>query len=352
MDMKNDYISDIIYLCIAINHLASEIYIKLSKADDNRGLKHFWMEMADEEKINAIFWNNVKNFAKEYKLPLVFDDPLSTRNDLKKLLQKIEILLKRWESNQSMENALILAYRLEYYMLDPAFEILYHTLKPLAGEIDIEDTYDRHVNRFIDMFIKYGNVTPELELLGETLQSLWQRNKILTKLAMIDGLTGLLNRRGFLVIARELSYLAQRNKENMGILMIDIDRFKDINDKYGHMKGDEVLKGVAGSIKKSTRKSDIVGRFGGEEFIILFPAVLPAALLHIADAIRQGVQDIQPAGITVTISIGVTQGVIQSDPDLEFFSWIAKADENLYLAKAKGRNCVVSGGFNTKKLHD
>jgi len=341
--MNDNTVSDIINLCIAINHRASEIYIKLSKADDKKELKLFWIEMANEEKIHATFWKNVKKTAKEFRLPHVFYDPMATRNDLEQLLQKVEILLRRWEACKSLENALVLAYRLEYYMLHPAFEILYHTLKPLAGETDPEDTYDLHINRFIEMFVRYGKTTPELELLGETLQSLWQRNKILTKLVMIDGLTGLLNRRGFLVLAMELSYLAQRSKENMGILMIDIDTFKEINDKHGHPKGDEVLKGVAESLKTSVRKSDIIGRFGGEEFIVLFPAILPSALQRIAETIRKGVENSRPADVPVTISVGLTQGVIKDDPEAELFSRISKADEHLYRAKANGRNCVVYG---------
>lgn len=341
--MNEDNVTEIIDQCIAINTRAAEIYIKLTGAEDNEELRAFWQDMNNEAKIHTAFWESVKKITKEYKLPHVFDDPLATRNDLEKVLQKIEILLRRWEAAHSVENALILAYRLEYYMLHPAFEILYHTLKPIAGETDPEDTYDRHINRFIKMFVKYGDVTPELELLGETLQSLWQRNKILAKLVMIDGLTGILNRRGFLMLARELSYLAQRNNENMGILSIDIDRFKEINDRHGHPKGDKVLRGVAESLKINVRQSDIVGRFGGDEFIVLFPAIQPTFLRRVAEVIRQGVENVRPAGIPVTISVGGSQGVIRADPDGELFSRIAKADRRLYQAKACGGNCVVSG---------
>jgi diguanylate cyclase (GGDEF)-like protein len=313
----------------------------LSAADKNETLKRLWAEMAGEEKKHTAFWIVVREIAEEYKLPHVFDDPAITRNELEQILEKVKILLKRWESNPNTKNALILVYRLEYVMLHPAFELLYHTLKPLTGETNPEDVYDRHIGRFIEMFVHYGKMTPELELLGETLKSLWERNKILTKLVMIDDLTGLLNRRGFLILAKELSYLAHRNKKNMGLLMIDIDKFKKINDTHGHQKGDEVLKGVATSLKASVRKSDIVGRFGGEEFIILFPTILSDALRRIAEMIRIGVENARPVGIPVTISIGVMQGIIKSDPDRELFSWIAKADESLYQAKANGRNCVV-----------
>ena len=132
MGMDNTTVLSIICLCIDINHRASEIYIKLSKSEDNEELKHFWTEMANEEEIHATFWDNIKKVAQRSKLPLVFDDPQSTQNELEKLLKKVEMLLTRWEKSQSLENALILAYRLEYYMLHPAIEMLYHTLKPLT----------------------------------------------------------------------------------------------------------------------------------------------------------------------------------------------------------------------------
>ena len=340
--MEDKTIWEIIDLCIAINQKAFQIYIKLSEAEEIKELKVFWNQMAEEEKIHAGFWDAAKKTAGEYRLPQIFDDPAATKNELESLLRKIKVLLKRWEATQSMKNALILAYRLEYYMLHPTFELLYHALKPLAGAVDPAGTYDRHIKRFIDMFIQYGDVTPELELLGETLQSLWQRNKKLVEIAMIDGLTGLLNRRGFLILANELSYLSQRKKENMGLFMIDIDRFKNINDTHGHPMGDKVLKAVAQSLKTYIRKSDVLGRFGGEEFIILFPDIRAAALPLIAEKIRKGVETARPAGIPVTISIGVEHGVIQDDPEKTLFSWISKADERLYKAKTGGRNCVVT----------
>ncbi len=340
--MEQKTLWGIIDLCIAINQKAFQIYIKLSKAEEIKELKAFWKGMAAEEKIQKGFWDMAKQTAREYQLPHIFEDPAATKDELELLLRKIKVLLKRWEATQSMKNALILAYRLEYYMLHPTFELLYHALKPLAGSVDPADTYDRHIKKFIEMFIQYGDVTPELELLGETLQSLWQRNKSLVEMAMIDGLTGLLNRRGFLILANELSYLSKRKKENMGLFMIDIDRFKKINDTHGHPMGDKVLKAVAQSLKTYIRKSDVLGRFGGEEFIILFPDIRAAALPLIAEKIRKGVETAMPAGLLVTISIGVEQGVIQADPEKTLFSWISKADERLYKAKTGGRNRVVT----------
>jgi diguanylate cyclase (GGDEF)-like protein len=339
--MKDKSIWGIIYLCITINQKAIQIYTNLSKAEEIKELKSFWIQMADEEKSHAAFWNCAKLTAHNFKFPTLFDNPSQILEELSLISEKIDILSDRWEENKTMANALVLAYRLEYYMLHPTFELLFHALKPLAEDIDPSDTLDRHIKRFIDMFVQYSGITPELELLGETLQSLWQRNRELAKIALIDGLTGLLNRRGFLIVAQELFYLAHRKKENVALFMIDIDHFKKINDQYGHPRGDTVLKGVAKSLKKTVRKSDVLCRYGGEEFVILFPDILSSAVPEMAEKVRKGVEISRPNGIPVTISIGVKQGVVQSGSDQVFFSWISTADDYLYTAKARGRNCFV-----------
>lgn len=95
--MKDKSIWGIIFLCITINHRATEIYLKLSKAEKNNVLKTFWSEMAEEEIIHASFWKIVEKAAKGNRLPDVFDDPAGMRGELCVLLEKIEVLLSRWE---------------------------------------------------------------------------------------------------------------------------------------------------------------------------------------------------------------------------------------------------------------
>ncbi|WP_321494893.1 GGDEF domain-containing protein [uncultured Desulfobacter sp.] len=341
MDMKNDSTWGIIRLCSSINQKAIQIYTKLSQTEEITALKTFWVEMAEEEKIHAVFWNKIEQTAKDCIFPSVFDTPSDIQKELSAILDKIEVLSSRWEERKSMENALILAYRLEYYMLHPTFKVLFNALKPLGGDIDPSDTHDCHIRKFMDMFIQYSHITPELELLGETLQSLWRRNKILANIAMTDGLTGLFNRRGFLIVAKELFSLAERRRENIAVFMIDIDHFKKINDRYGHPRGDTVLKGVAKSLKGSVRKSDVLCRYGGEEFVILFSNILTPSVPLMAEKIRKDVEKSRPDGIFVTISIGVTQGLVKKGSGNSFSSWISRADKYLYKAKANGRNCVV-----------
>ena len=101
------------------------------------------------------------------------------------------------------------------------------------------------------------------------------------------------------------------------------------------------MKGVANALKTHIRRSDIIGRYGGEEFIALLPAIQLDAWQRVAEAIRHEVEIAMPAGVHVTISVGSAQVIIQTDPDAELYSWIAKADERLYSAKASGKNCVM-----------
>jgi diguanylate cyclase (GGDEF)-like protein len=162
-------------------------------------------------------------------------------------------------------------------------------------------------------------------------------------MASKDSLTDLYNRRFFENIAKNTISVAKRQKTNFSSLMIDIDKFKNINDTYGHSTGDEVLKSLAGILKKFTRESDVVARFGGEEFVILLPNTDIAGAKIIADKIRLRVEgnqlQINGASINYTISIGVSQ--FNETIDTLVDTILDRADKALYEAKNAGRNKVV-----------
>lgn len=151
-----------------------------------------------------------------------------------------------------------------------------------------------------------------------------------------DSLTGLWNRYHFEGEARREMERARRYGQTCSLLMFDIDHFKQVNDNFGHLAGDQVLKALATLAKDALRGSDLVCRWGGEEFVVIVPSGVEAALAA-AEKLRQRVAEaLFPAVGTVTISIGVAQ--LQSADDLA--SWTLRADEALYRAKAKGRNRV------------
>jgi diguanylate cyclase (GGDEF)-like protein len=157
--------------------------------------------------------------------------------------------------------------------------------------------------------------------------------------AVTDELTGLLNRRGVLLAAQGLITKQAQKGEAVSALMFDLDHFKSINDQFGHAIGDKALHLFAVTASISMRASDIVGRFGGEEFVALLPGNLADARV-VAERVRRAFES---AGVTVagcdlnaTVSIGAACG----EPGTDIVALLAAADAALYRAKANGRNRV------------
>lgn len=170
-----------------------------------------------------------------------------------------------------------------------------------------------------------------------------ERTAELEKLAMIDALTGLANRRYFEARAAIELAEARRNNLCLTVLALDIDHFKNINDNYGHAAGDIVLQRVGEVLTNIVRPGDLVSRIGGEEFTVLLPGLQRDASIAVAERIRTGIENliitVGPDAITVTISIGVAT-LTTGDPEIGAVH--VRADEALYLAKRRGRNCVIA----------
>jgi len=185
----------------------------------------------------------------------------------------------------------------------------------------------------IELAMRIGNLMQIRRLSLETL-----------RLAITDPLTHLYNRRHFFAMAeRELARL-RRSAVNAGILMMDIDHFKQVNDTYGHAAGDRVLEEVAGCIAGAVRKYDIAARYGGEEFVLFLPDVDIDKARQISERIRTQVASLSirlegQRELSVTLSIGCTD-IQPDDPDIH--AAIERADQALYEAKRTGRNRVVS----------
>jgi diguanylate cyclase (GGDEF)-like protein/PAS domain S-box-containing protein len=172
----------------------------------------------------------------------------------------------------------------------------------------------------------------------ELLDQIEEKNQLLSKLAITDGLTQLLNHQA---IYQKLEEEIKRNKRyesKLAVLLVDIDHFKRINDNYGHQQGDLVLAQVAVTLNRSVREIDIVGRYGGEEFLIIFPNTNVKEAHNAAERIRKEVEKmVFPDGFSVTISGGVAE--YQAENVLEL---VEKADKQLYRAKDAGRNKIMS----------
>jgi diguanylate cyclase (GGDEF)-like protein len=160
-------------------------------------------------------------------------------------------------------------------------------------------------------------------------------------LALTDSLTGLFNRRGFAQLAQREIERTQRYGSPLSVIMLDIDHFKTVNDTYGHVSGDEVLKALARSCTLNIRKMDIASRYGGDEFVIMLPETNLPLAQKVANRIRKcfAKQTFFPKDdqVHLTISIGITKAT-EETKDLDML--IQKADTALYQSKQKGRNRI------------
>ena len=182
-------------------------------------------------------------------------------------------------------------------------------------------------------------VTPPLAwLLVGMLLRLQRAEQEMRSLASYDSLTGLLSRHAFFESAQQYLSLARREDRRCAVMIIDLDHFKSINDRYGHPAGDAVLKLFADVFNSVARRSDIIGRIGGEEFAVLLPNTGTAEALEFSDrlhrAINQAVLKFDNHAIRYTASIGLTENEAEDSLD----DLLARADLALYQAKQAGRN--------------
>ncbi len=216
----------------------------------------------------------------------------------------------------------------------------------------------KEVTSYIEIAIRQANYVMDIEEMADKLEkynhSLEQQVKARTaeleiaiqraeSLALTDELTELPNRRAFYKMAEYQHSQAVRYCKSYSVLIFDIDDFKKINDTFGHAAGDTVLKSLSALVRQSLRKSDVVGRIGGEEFAMLLPETPLNEAQDIGERLRSQVEQskvtYEQHTISYTLSIGVSQ---LKDNNLSFDNVLALADTALYQAKATGRNRVSS----------
>jgi diguanylate cyclase (GGDEF)-like protein len=160
------------------------------------------------------------------------------------------------------------------------------------------------------------------------------------RLAITDGLTGIFNRGHLLKLAESEYERARRYKRPLSAIMVDADNFKRVNDQYGHPTGDVVLQNLAQLLRQNLRTNDVLGRYGGEEFLILMPETGYQSALEVARRIRHQTETTPMSNADQPVTITVSLGVAACRTDETLDDLIRHADEALYAAKAAGRNCV------------
>jgi len=329
--------------CLSMDRLAVTVYESFARqAATDPALAAFWQETAEEERGHVEAWTDLLGLVLDREIPRLFPHPERTLAELAEHHARVRALSLEQRVPPGAAEQFLAAFRLEFYLMHPALERLWELYALLRddGRNPARD-YEAHVRRLANAVAAHGAASPELELLGESVVRLWNQLRELSHEASVDVLTRLLNRRGLASHMTLLAYLARRNRFTAGALMVDVDNFKAVNDTHGHQVGDEVLVGVARAIAGSVRRSDLVGRYGGEEFLVFLPQVDRGGVRQIAEKVRVSVETATRAWIPATVSVGaaVTDFADGVEPGLD--ALIRTADRRLFLAKEAGRNRVV-----------
>lgn len=228
-------------------------------------------------------------------------------------------------------------------------------LGDIVGSFEIyQDTTKHHSDIYFVVFLSLAILAIVLSVIYSiaylivraAVNSLSLAQKELQQQAVQDALTGQFNRREVMRLgenefARCIRH-TQKREQAFSLIMVDLDNFKQINDMNGHLGGDAVLRTVAKIMQEQVRCYDIVGRYGGEEFIIIIPDAQSSEAVVIAERIRKTVEQTPITFATTTINVTLSQGVATaSKQDRSFEAVVKRADEALYQAKANGKNCVI-----------
>ncbi|POT55198.1 sensor domain-containing diguanylate cyclase [Citrobacter amalonaticus] len=209
--------------------------------------------------------------------------------------------------------------------------------KPLNFIHKIADGTTRHVQTYAGPIEIYGD-----RLMLCIIHDITEQKRLeqeLGRAAMQDALTGLLNRRQFYQLAEPGDPQRLMSSQDYCLLLVDTDRFKGINDLYGHLKGDEVLCALSRTLEQCAREGDLVFRWGGEEFVLLLPRTTLDIALDLAESVRAAVAKMCIQGLPrFTVSIGVAH----HEPDENLDELFKRVDDALYRAKNNGRNRVLA----------
>jgi len=220
----------------------------------------------------------------------------------------------------------------------------------IAAMFSVIDGKSLYIDSYLDFVVVSACIAVLVKILAVNFEK--QQNKTeqllaqMEELSVKDPLTGAYNRR-FLIRYLESSIgTAKAEGKNIAIVMFDIDKFKRINDDYGHLVGDEVIKAIASVLLKSCRDYDIVSRYGGEEFILVLPGASEEVAIKRAEQIRETFGNMKHSN-EIDRPITISGGVAELSPSMHSTEdFIKYADDNLYIAKETGRNKIVGTTYN------
>ncbi|MCX7943094.1 MAG: diguanylate cyclase [Deltaproteobacteria bacterium] len=327
--------------CLKLEEMAFEIYRDISQIFHEKELSRFFRDMANDEVEHIEFWKNVKALVETGAIKDILDNKDELLNELIKTIEVVERMKNDLKSMSDTKKIFVLTFYLETYIMRPSFGLIFYFVKNVSTIKNPIDTYQFHLERFINQFRRQNIEYIEITSIANIIFQLYMENVQLSKLSYVDVLSGLLNRRGLFSSLYTLAHILSRNGNPSGLIMIDIDNFKDINDEYGHQVGDQIISSIGSIIRACIRGSDIAGRYGGEEFLIFLPDVKKNMVTRIADNIRVKVEEEMSSRFSVTISGGCAFVDKITNPEEDIRKLIKQADDNLYISKKGGKNRIT-----------
>ncbi len=334
---------EILRLCVKMDEHAERLYGELASVCPEPELRTTFEQLARDEGEHTGWWQQLVEAWEQGLLPDLVNDTDELTERLESLHEELESLDIADLEGLSIDGMLALAARLEFYMIDPVFSELIELTEPARADRR-RTSYQAHLQRLVSAIGNHYTPDSLAGLLATVLSRTWRDNLRLAVYATHDVLTGLYNRRALETHLPQWAAWSARYGHALTVLLLDVDYFKSVNDTFGHTDGDKALQAVANALRKATRASDLVLRYGGDEFAVIAPETDLAEYAELCERINTTVREIDVRGsdgsrIPLSVSIG---GTVVRDPAGEpprrIETLLAAADRSLYAAKSAGRD--------------
>jgi diguanylate cyclase (GGDEF)-like protein len=334
---------EILATCVELDTLAVTTYRALAEHCSDEDLAAVFEQLAHEEESHIVWWQELLDAWDQGLIPDVVNDPETLLHDLQQVRDDVVTSLPADLSCLTPGQMVELAAHLEFFMLDPVFAELLELTEP-GRTGHHREAYARHVEQLVGAIERNSSTDPLARFLARVLKRALRDNVALAAYATHDPLTGLFNRRGLISHLRQWISWAYRYERPLMVLLIDVDEFKHVNDDHGHAVGDYALECIAGALQDSTRKSDLIARYGGDEFAIVAPETDAEEYSALVKRILTAVRGLHcpnwdGAPVSLTVSIG---GAVLSPrgtfSERAVDALLAGADSSLYEAKNSGRD--------------
>jgi len=334
---------EVLDACVKMDRFAERLYAALAEQCPEPELARTFSRLSADEAERTRWWEGLLEAWEHGLLP----DLVNDTTGLAERLTGVHAQLSRIDlgsiGDLDVEQMLALAARMEFLMIDPVFSELIELTEPAQSERR-HAAYQAHIQRLVNEIAARYPDDSLAALLASSLSRSWKDNQRLSVYATHDALTGLYNRRALYTHLPQWSAWSARYGHPLAVLLVDIDHFKEVNDRYGHAIGDRALASIAQAMREVMRASDLLVRYGGDEFAVIAPETGVTECTDLANRIVAAIHQVRVDAddgtmIPLTVSIGsaVAHDVAGSPPH-SVESLLATADRALYIAKSGGRD--------------